>query len=390
MNSWLPLPLLRPALITPIRPETQWIAVVNPQAGDFQAMAIASAVQNEVGRRMVIYETHEDPVRRLKDITALIAERRPSLANPLGVIGFGGDKTGSDAVRGVMHYLFPQLSDLWKESPRLVSERMLAGGIMAGVLPLGGANDNGGIYGAPKLKASDKNASKKALKFMDDALMTSLNLGVAFLGDEQRPEVFCHSISAGETIAPVYEKTVEERGIKAKRHRERLFVGNAWAHRSFNAQWRDASGEIMSEQILEILIHSVVRADERMGLPGTPQPGLGVKIFPAKGRWNTLRMFREVLWRGIKSRNGDPTGLRPEDRLSNIPEHLQQPLHVGALREFFFRGPDDLPFATAIQAEGDFSVRTHRLGIYVPPPYPYYMVASGALMANLHGRQNQP
>ena len=140
----------------------------------------------------------------------------------------------------------------------------------------------------------------------------------------------------------------------------------------------------MSEEILEILIHSVVRADERMGLPGTPQPGLGIKIFPAKGRWNTIKMFREVLWRGIKSRNGDPAGLRPEDRLTNIPEHLQLQLLVGQWMEFFFRS-EESPFFTAVQSEGDFEDRADRIRLYVPPPYPYFMTALGALMLNMHG-----
>ncbi len=386
MTPWSHAAVLQPALISPVLPNTQWIAVVNPQAGDFEAAAIAAAVQHEVGSRMTIYETNPDPAQRLRDITALITEREPSLKNPLGVIAFGGDKTGSDAVMGVEHYVFPRLYDHWEDSAELAFERMLASGIQVGVLPLGGANDNGGIYGAPRLRASDKQAAKKALKFMDEALVTSLNMGVAFLGEEQNPQVFCHSLSAGETISPVYEKTVEERGKKAKRHRERLFLGNAWAQRSFHALWSTPGGEKMSQEILEVLIHSVVRADEKMGLPGTPQPGLGIKIFPAKGRWNTIKMFREVLWTGFKSRNGDPAGLGPDDRLKALEDHLQLQLNVGKEIEFSFHGTDESLFHTAIQSEGDYVDRASTLRVRALPPFPRFMTSPDSLIANLRRR----
>ncbi|HSA60184.1 MAG TPA: diacylglycerol kinase family protein [bacterium] len=380
---WSHLGVLRPALITPIQPNTQWIAVVNPQAGNFEAVDIASAVQHEVGSRMTIYETDPDPDQRLREITALVAEKEPSLRNPLGVIALGGDRTGSDAVMGVLRYAFPRLHDLWEGAPELVYERMLQSGIQVGILPLGGANDNGSIYGAPKIRASDKSAAKKALKFMDEALVTTLNLGVAFLGEERIPQVFCHSLSAGETIAPVYESTVEERGRKAKRHRERLFLGNAWAQRSFHALWNAPGGAGTSQEILEVLFHSVVRADEKMGLPGTPRPGLGVKIFPAKGRWNTVKMFQEVLWAGIKSRNGNPAGLGPEDRLKSFSETNQPRLQVGEEMEFTFRSDDGSPFAAAVQSEGDFVDRASVLRVRALPPFPRMMVADGSLAANL-------
>jgi diacylglycerol kinase family enzyme len=386
MNPWTHTAALRPALISPIQANTHWIAVVNPQAGAFEAMAIAEAVRHEVGSQMTIYETNKDPVQRLREITALVAEREPSLGNPLGVIAFGGDKTGSDAVMGVQNYLFPRRQDHWECSAEEASERMWAGGIQIGVLPLGGANDNGGIYGAPKLKASDKTAAKKALKFMDEALITSLNMGVAFMGEEQSAQVFCHSLCAGETIAPVYERTVEERGKKAKRHRERLFLQNAWTQRSFQALWSTPGGERMSREILEVLVHSVVRADERMGLPGTPHPGLGVKIFPAKGRWNTAKLFKEVLWTGIKSRNGDPTGLRPGDRLQALEDHLQLQLNVGEEIAFSFTGADEAVFNTAIQSEGDYVDRASSMRVRALPPYPYFMVSEVSLIANLRGQ----
>lgn len=378
---WPSLAALQPALITPIHPNTQWVGVVNSHAGRFEAMTVAQAVVEQVGPRMSLYETVADPAQRLRDITDLIASKNPSEHNPVGVLAFGGDKTGSDAVNGALRCIFPNLRDLWEGAPEAAEERMIASGIQIGMVRLGGANDNGGNHGAPENKIKD------IMSFMDDALVTSLNLGALFLDNSPVPQIFCHSVSAGETISPVYEKTVEERGKAAKRHRERLFLSNMWAQKSFHCLWRYPNGMVLNLPSLEILIHAVVRADEKMGLPGTPQPGLGVKIFPSEGFWNTAGIFREVLWKGIKSLRGNPSGLGPDDALKSLPATHQPRLLVGEEMEFGFMEDDGTPFAAAVQAEGDFVMRTNAMRIRALPPFPRFMVRKGSLSANLRGGQ---
>lgn len=378
---WPSLAALQPALITPVRPNTQWVGIVNSHAGHFEALRVAQAVAEQVGPRMSLYETVANPIERIRDITSLIGSKSPSETNPVGVLAFGGDKTGSDAVVGALHCIFPDLRELCAASAEAAEERMIASGIQVGMVRLGGANDNGGNHGAPENKVVD------VMHYMDNAYVTSLSLGAAYLDGSTVPHIFCHSLGAGETISTVYERTVEERGKAAKRHRERIFLRNLLAQKLFRCLWRYPGGQVLNQPTLEVLIHSVVRADEKMGLPGTPLNGLGVKIFPAQGFWNTAGVFREVLWRGIKSLRGNPNGLGPQDRLDSLPDTHQPRLQVGEEMEFGFIGDDGSLFPVAVQTEGDFVARAHQIRVRALPPFPRFMVMEGSLVANLRAQR---
>ncbi len=355
----------------------QWVGVFNDAAGRFQAPEVAAQVAERIGPGMSLYQTSPDPVQRVREITDLIRSRSPSPTRPLGVLAFGGDRTLNDTLLGVLGFIFRDPRDL-QGPPEGVADRMLESGIQLGVVRMGGENDNGANYGAP---AGDL---EEVMAYLDRARVTSLNMGMALLLGDETPQIFCHTLGAGETIATVFEKTQRKRGIWNNRRQKLLFVAHVLRQREITARWEDFQGTRREQSILEVLVHAAVRTAGINGLPGTPQPGLGVKIFPAEGLWRTLRTFREVISRGRASLKGDPSGLGPEARLESVKDDsLQISLAVGDEIDFSFFTADGVPLATAIQSNGDFRGRSQRVTIRALPPFPRFMVMDGSLMAHL-------
>lgn len=355
----------------------RWIGVVNDAAGRFQAPEVAAEVARRIGTGMTLYQTSPDPGQRLQEITDLIRSKSPSPARPLGVLAFGGDRTLNDALLGILGSIFPDPGDLQGPPDRVV-DQMLESGIQLGAVRLGGENDNGANYGAPA------GNSEEVMAYLDRARMTSLNMGTTVLLGDETPQIFCHTLGAGETIATVFEKTQRRRGVWNNRYQKLLFLMHVLRQREVAARWEDSRGGRGEGRILEVLVHAAVRTAGINGLPGTPQPGLGIKIFPAEGLWKTLNTFREVISRGRASLKGDPSGLGPEARLGSIKDpSLQVALAVGDEVVFSFFAGDGAPFATAVQSNGDFRGRSQRVTIRALPPFPRFMVMEGSLMANL-------
>jgi hypothetical protein len=312
----------------------------------------------------------------------LVASKRPSLQDPLGVLAFGGDRTGNDAIEGVVNYLFPDRRELLSLHPQAIVDRMLASGIQIGFVRLGGANDNGANYGAPGKDV------KEIMNYMDDCHVTSLNMGLAFLGDDPDPLLFCHSLSAGETIATAYEKTASGRGMGALYKRGAYILYHVFmTQRTFSAAWRYSRGSTGEGEIHEAVIHPSVRAAAVMGLPGTPWTGLGTKIFAATGYTKKVGFLNEAFSRGRSSLKGDPTSLTPEERLASLDASYQIPMEVGEEMELSFsrKVKEELrPFEAAVAINGDFVRRVTHLRVRALPPWPRAMVRSGSLMSNLH------
>ncbi len=376
------LACLRRPLMTPIQVGTNWIGAVNPMAGRFRAPQIAEAVQGQVGRGMALYTTSPDPVRRVRDIRALISEKSPSLRRPMGLLAFGGDRTLNDSLASIVFHTLKNPMELVLRPGDRVVDQMIESGIQFGPIPLGGANDIGLNYGAPSEDVS------AIMDYMDNASVTCLNMGLLVFHDAEKeipdPQIFCHSVSAGETISPVYEKTTERRGIWAKRYRELLFFRHIISQKSFHAHWKYSDGTEGEAPILETILHASIRGDELNGFTGTPQPGLGVKLMPAKGFWNTMRIFREVLAAGMASRKSDPSRLLPDSQLASLAPEMQHPLQVGESVRIRFRDKDGKPYRTCIQANGDYVARSSDIEIFAVPPFPHFLVREGSLMANLH------
>jgi diacylglycerol kinase family enzyme len=384
VNTWSHLACLQPALITPLQPGTQWIGVVNEFAGRRgETVRVAEQIADQVGSRMTLYQTAENDNERLRDISALVASKRPSLRDPLGILAFGGDRTGNDAIEGVINYLFPNRRDLLTLHPQTIVDRMLESGIQIGFVRLGGANDNGANYGAPGKDV------KEIMSYMDDCQVTSLNMGLALLGDDPDPFLFCHSLSAGETIATAYEKTAEGRGMGALYKRAAYILYHVFmTQRTFYAAWRHSSGGSGQGEIHEVVVHPSVRVATSMGLP-TPWVGLGTKIFIANGYTKKIGFLTEAFSRGRSSLKGDPSQLMPEERLASLDISCQPIMEVGEEMEFSFfkkakKGWD--PFEAAVAINGDFIRRVTHVRAKALPSWPRFMVREGSLMANLHAR----
>ncbi len=367
-------------LITPIRPGTNWIAVVNPKAGGFEAPKLYAQVKDQVGQGMIRYETNPDPEARIQEMSRLIANQRPSLSKPLGILAMGGDRTINDCLSAVLDHIFGDLSELTERSADRVVDQMLESGIQIGAVCLGGANDIGTNYGAPRNRVED------VMAYLDDARLVCLNMGMAFLAGDPNPHLFCHSMSCGPTLASSFEQTKDERGKAAELHRARIGMANILKHRPVVARWRDGEGISHERPVLEVLSHASVRVAEYNGFPGTPQPGgLGIIVFPGESRWNTLKLFVEVISRGVSSRRGNPRRLLPSERLTTFTDpSLQIALPVGGERTFFFHDSQGDVVEVPVGGNGDHIRRSPSVTFRALPPFPNFMVRDGSLMANIY------
>ncbi len=292
----------------------------------------------------------------------------------------GGDRTLNDTLLAILRHVFPNPKDLFERPADRVVDQMLESGIQLGTARLGGANDIGANYGAPGNKTAD------IMSYLDDARLLCLNLGAAFTYGDPTPHFFCHSVSAGPTLAASFEETQDERGMAAKWHRVRIGMANILKHRPTHVRWRDGEGVTHRRPVLEILAHAAVRVAQYNGLPGTPQPGgLGVIVFPGESRWKTMKLFREVMARGFSSQKGNPQGLLPSDRLQTFTDpSLQIALAVGDERTFSFCDENNAPKEEPIGPNGDHLRRSSSLTVRACPPFPNFMGMKGSLMANLY------
>ena len=351
--------------------------MVNPTAGRFRAPRIAEEVRQLGGNHgldIFVYETSPDKLDRILDLGNRLREINPSESNPVGLLALGGDGTVNDMVVGVMTYLFPNLTDYVQGSPEDVATTMLASGIWMGTSAMGGANDLAMLYGAPRP------VPLRLVHFMQQATTVPLNLGIGFL-DDGPPVLFAHTLSGGVAIAPVYEETVDERGMAARRHRQWLGFEKVVLHpQSVSVQWEGGQ----EESTFEVIAHATRRADGMNGFPGAPFPGIGIKVLPNWGRANTARMFSEVVFRGLVSRAGWTSLLMREGGLRSLPPSHQQALVVGEEMGFIFEEP------VAVQGCGDFLHRASQLKVKAGVPFPRSLSHRSSTMAQIAHRMGGP
>jgi len=224
-------------------------------------------------------------------------------------------------------------------------------------------------------------------------LISTLNLGLAQFFDEhenwQQDILFGHSISAGPTIARVFEDTMEKRGTEARRARRILGGKYLWNRSPVWLKW--SQGECGDELgCMEALFRAVIRTDGFNGFPGQVQPGLGGTLFPDLSLLGLGNVFRQVVWRGVMSkwRGGNPNPLMPDQSLSSLSEDEQPKLEVGKKMSwrFFDYNDHDRPIEVPVQIRGDFIARAHRLDVQALPPFPNFVTAQGSVMDKLYHR----
>lgn len=358
---------------------TDWVLVTNPKAGQFQAAALSEqlvAHPDSSGLRIECYQTHPDRVQRIKEISDYISSKKPSSEKPLGVVALGGDGTINDVVKAVMYHLIPNPHELLSRNSESLTDQMLASGIRIGAVQMGGANDIGSLYGTPKHDV------EAVAAYLTESRLMAMNLGLAHLVDADTLEIFSHNLAAGKMIAPIYEKTLNERGRWARLHRQLLGLWNFLVRSPVKVKWRSADGQDHERVVREVISHATIRADGMNGFPGTPQPGLGIKLFP-KGIWAGVRIFQELLSRGRASLKGDPSKVLPNQKLASLDSNLQPSLDVGEGMEFSFYDRSDQPLTVPVQANGDFVGRTQRMRLHALPPFPSFMGMPDCLMDRL-------
>lgn len=369
-----------PAFLSAAASVNRWLVVANDRAGRFQASEVSKIAEDHL-LNATIYHTADDPQERRDKLRALISQARPSAQNRLGVLVLGGDGTLNDVLGVVMHHIFPEPRSLVMGSPIFIADRLMKCGIQLGLIGLGGANDTSSLYGTPR----DRSAldPETLLHYCTHARLMALNMGLAEYAGGGSPVIFAHNLSAGLTIARIYEKTPDERGLKARRHRQLIGLGhNLWL-RPVWVRLESEAGVTRTHRVAEVLVHATVRADGMNGFPGTPQPGLGIKLLPARWLGSRLTLFAEIAGRGRASLKGDPQGLLPGDRLKRLSPELQLSLAAGEAVTFSFLDNSGNRFVVPVQTNGDFANRTDTLRLRALPPYPLFMGMEGSLMQRL-------
>lgn len=365
-------------VLTAALPVSECLAVVNPVAGKGQGLALVESLQDRSS--FVIYQTDPNPSRRPEEIAEILDAKRPSTNRPLTILAFGGDRTVDDVMRGLYLYYFRNEPNLPFEAPERALERMIEGGIQVGSVAVGSTNDIGSLYGTPPPGALVQSFSER----LESAMVTTLNVGRGWT--EHHPSwIFSHTLSAGNTLEPVYEETREERGPGAVRHRRRLATVRALHPRSVNTVWTvwEAQDQLETAPLIDILAHALVRVDGKNGLPGTPQPGIGIKLLPWQGGnwgtvWRALRFAMQSVSIGRGSLKGDPAGLQPDDRMTVLPAALQIGIPVGQTIGFIFDQN------VTLQAGGDLMGEAQQLWISALAPFPRFLVWPGSVMERLH------
>lgn len=361
----------------------QWIGVSNDLAGRFEAQRVADELEERLGSAITIYQTVPDPRQRVADLEALIKDKAPSSSRPLGILVLGGDGTINDSLTAIIRHLFIDTRYLLGRPPDRLVDQMLESGIRLGAVRLGGANDIGTLYGVAEGNVDD------ILDYLTEARLMALNMGLALI-DNDRIKLFSQTVAAGTTIASVFEKTRDERGHRAKRHQQILGARNILFPKPFKIRWRDADGTAREEMALEIVSHASLRGAETNAFPGTPQPGLGIKVFPSVGLWKRIRLVAELYASARAISKGDLGRLLPDQSMRRLDASFQLSLEPGGEIGFSFYTADDQASKVPSQGNGDFVGLTHSLRVHALPPFPSFMGRDDSPMANLQNRLANP
>ncbi len=362
----------------------QWIAVVNNAAGDFHAQRVADALQERLGELLTVYRTHEDPAQRVADLAELIQAHRPSETRPLGVIALGGDGTTVDALKGILRSLAVETPTLAHRTASSLTDQLLSSGIRLGLAGLGGANDLASLAGAPGSKVDE------IVDYMTTSRLFALNMGLATLDDEQT-DLFAHTLSAGTTIAAVFEKTSDLRGMAKKRRQKVLGALHILYTHPFHMKWQRGGDAIHKSDALELIAHAVPRAAEDMGFPGTPQHGVGIKIFPRMNLWQRMRLLHQTYLCGRACNKANPDRVLPTEQLRGLPTAMQQALEPGeTMTASFHELGSSTTLPIPVQANGEAIGRSKSLRIQALIPFPAFMIQEGSLFDRLGQRLLPP
>lgn len=398
-------PMVLPAVTRPIH----WQLMVNPKSGQFKGPYLATdVVQNWQTQHpdtpIWLHLTYPQKGNRHERITKAIADAKNAAdQGPTGVIAFGGDGTVNDVLIGILNYIFPKEGEflhLVQNDIDAVTQRMLAASIYLGTQGLGSACDIAHIHGASDLEP------KNILHYMTSFQTSHLNLGLArwsALNDTNPHErIFSHSANAGQLIAPLFQQTEGQLGKSAmftraflgliKGFQMQMARAIGW-HETTTADMTFPDGRIQNIPTLEALSHAIPLAGKVGGFPGTPQPGIGLKILPDNDFMTPWRIAQEALFKGFRAMRGHPAALLPTSRLTSmdaltLPDsqefmRLQEGLNVGEAVSMRFYDSARQMVELPLQIDGDFAGIASELSIQALPPYPHFMTLPGSLMSRL-------
>lgn len=362
--------------------------IANPTAGKFTAEIIARQLAEYLEGRGSLYLTDPDPQARLEGIVGGIRAHQPSLEKPLTVVVMGGDGTFNEGTRGVVTYLFGSVAEfaaVSQRDPVRAADILWRGGIQLCALPFGTACDVPGMYG------SQSDMIGSILRSIEDANLSPLNWGAAFLDGEMQPRLFSHGLSFGTVATRMFEETAEARGNQNLR-RALIGLRAGFEQDHFLVEWTAPDGVTREEPLVEVLAHTVAMNGGFNGIPGVPaEGGFGVKIAPFTGMVDnhvgqfqsfvsTLAVAGEMALRGIAaSKFGDVKLLRAQGRIRMLPERYQPQVGVGQSMSFEVHGRDGVP----LQLGGDYLRQVSRVKLVGLPSYPHQLTVPGALIERL-------
>lgn len=413
-----------PFVLQPARP-TRWGFVVNPIAGNRYGPQIA----NELKARYENIEPHQhspaihltaaSPQVRSYRIKEWIHHALKSKApdEPVGVLAFGGDGTINDTLLGILFYLFPEVKTVedlyktvWNESDNL-NDLLQSAGIYLGTVGLGSACDIARLYGAPLSRRTyfvgpRRPSVDEALNYLENFSLSHLNMGMIRSFDENNLDthhLFTHSFSAGITASEVFDQSSHLTGRFALQFRKILGAWRALQVMSHlmnrykepliadvhYPSSRNEDGIKQNLPMLEVVAHNLVSMAQVVAFPGTPQPGVGVKLLPDTKIRTVVETVLELFWRGLF----DLSRLTPHSNLAslnNIPMldsegfmKLQDALHPGQAVSFALHDGIGISKSVPAQVDGDSIGRVSRFEIKALNPYPNFLTNSASVMSRL-------